>query len=87
MLMCFSLSGPQKNKWLSNQKPSLFPNKWENVILNLVFSNPNPRFPVCDPVTRFGIFNLFLDDVVIGYVVEMTDLNARRENIDDKFHH
>ena len=68
-----------QKKWLSNQKPSLSPNKWKNDPKPKVFSNP-PRFCECDPVARFGIFNLFLDDVVIGYVVEMTDLYAQREN-------
>ena len=74
---------PTADKWLSNQTPPLPPTTWKKCDLEpKVFSDPPVPKLLCadeDKATPFGIFNLFFDDDVVDYIVEMTNLYAMRE--------
>ena len=69
-----------QGKWLSSQTPPLPPTNWNECDLTpKVFINPPERRESFSPCTPFGLFNLFFDDEVIDFIVDQTNLYARRD--------
>ena len=68
-------------KWLSEQVPPLPPATWQKRDLNSkeFVDPPMLKDKTLDKITPFGIFNLFFDDAVLQYIVDMTNLYATRD--------
>ena len=69
------------------QKPPKCAEKWnKRDIINNKFANvPPPQWNQLDQVTPTSLFELFFDDEVVNFMVDMTNLYAQRDKGKHKF--
>ncbi len=68
------------SKWLSGLTPPAPPTAWQKRdIVSKEFVNAPQSMVNCHNVTPYSIFELFFDDTVVEFLVDMTNLYARRD--------